>query len=86
MKTLTISVTEHQASLLEEAVAEGKFASDSEAVRAALQLWERREAAKAEQIEWLQREVQAGIDSGPPVEIDFDEFLTELKAKRARRG
>lgn len=86
MKTLTISVTEQQASLLEEAVAEGKFASDSEMIAEALQLWEKREAAKAEEIEWLKREVQAGIDSGPPEELDFDEMLAELHAEHAARG
>lgn len=86
MKTLTISVTEEQASLLEEAVAEGKFASDSEAVRAALTLWEKREAAKAEEVEWLRREYQAGLDSGTPVEIDFNELLAELNAEYEKRA
>ncbi|KQT46034.1 hypothetical protein ASG47_13945 [Devosia sp. Leaf420] len=86
MKKLTISVTEHQASLLEEAVAEGKFVSDSEMIAAALKLWEKREAAKAEEIEWLKRDYQAGLDSGPPVEIDFDDLLAELNAKYEKRA
>jgi len=86
MKTLTISVTEQQASLLEEAVAEGKFVSDSEMIAAALQLWEKREAAKADEVEWLKREYQAGLDSGPPVEIDFDDLLAELNAEYEQRA
>lgn len=86
MKTLTISVTEELATLLEEAVAEGKFASDSEVIREALTLWEKREAAKAAEIEWLRREIQAGIDSGEPVEVDFDKMLAELNAEFAARG
>ncbi len=86
MKTLTISVTEHQASLLEEAVAEGKFASDSEAVRAALTLWEKREAAKAAEVEWLRREIQAGIDSGEAKPLDREAFFAEVKSRRAKRA
>lgn len=86
MKTLTISVTEQQASLLEEAVAEGKFVSDSEMIAASLKLWEKREAAKAAEVEWLKREYQAGLDSGPSVEIDFDELLAELNAEYEKRA
>lgn len=86
MKTLTISVTEELATLLEEAVATGKYASDSDMIAAALTLLEKQEALRHEEIEWMRREVQAGLDSGPPVAIDFDAFLSELKAKRSRRG
>lgn len=86
MKTLTISVTEELARLLEEAVAEGKFASDSEVIREALTLWEKRQAAKAEETALLKREYQAGLDSGTPVEIDFDALLAELNAEHEKRA
>lgn len=86
MKTLTISVTEELATLLEEAVVKGKYASDSEMIAAALKLWKKREALRQEEIEWLRREIQAGLDSGPPVEIDFDKMLEELNAEHAARG
>lgn len=86
MKTLTISVTEHQASLLEEAVAQGKFVSDSEMIADALKLWEKREAARAEEIERLRVEWQAGLASGEPKEIDFDALLADLNAKHKKRA
>lgn len=86
MKTLTISVTEKQATLLEEAVAKGKFASDSEMIAEALQLWEKREAAKAEELAWLKREFEAGLASGPPEPLDRDAFFAEARARHAARG
>lgn len=86
MKTLTISVTEQQASLLEEAVAEGRFASDSDLIAAALALWQRCEAARAQEAERLREAFEAGLASGPPTPLDRDAFFAEARARRAARG
>ncbi|WIY51859.1 type II toxin-antitoxin system ParD family antitoxin [Devosia sp. YIM 151766] len=86
MKTLTISVTEQQATLLEAAVAEGKYASDSEVVREALKLWERREAARLQEWARLRAEVEAGLASGPGEPFDFDDFLAKAHARHISRG
>jgi len=86
MKTLTISVTEQQASLLEAAVSNGKYASDSEIVRDALSLWEQREAGRLQELERLRHEWREGLASGPPVEMDRDAFFAKVKAERATFG
>lgn len=86
MKTLTISVTEELATLLEEAVVKGKYASDSDMIAAALTLLEKQEALRAAETEWLKREVQAGFDSGEPKALDREAFFAELKSRRAKRA
>ena len=86
MKTLTISVTEQQASLLEAAVSGGKYASDSEIVRAALTLWEQREAASLDDSERLRDAWQEGLVSGQPVELDRQDFFTQVRSARAKIG
>ena len=86
MKTLTISVTEQQASLLEAAVSDGKYASDSEIVRDALSLWEQREAVRIQELDRLRQEWREGLASGPPQELDREAFFEKVRAERAARG
>lgn len=86
MKTLTISIDDKTAMLLEEAVAGGRFASDSEVIHEALELWEKRQAAEAAEIEWLRREVQAGFASGEPKPLNREAFFAEVRSQRAKRA
>ncbi|KFL31948.1 hypothetical protein JP75_06005 [Devosia riboflavina] len=86
MKTLTISVDDETEKLLERAVAGGRFASDSEVIREALELWEKRKTAEAAEVEWLRREIQAGFDSGEPKPLDREAFFAEVKSRRAKRA
>lgn len=52
-------------------VAEGRFGSTSEAIRAGLRLLEEQEM----RLERLRAAIDEGDASGPAVELDFDEFL-----------
>ncbi len=73
----SIVLSVHFREFAERKIREGRYASTSEVVRAGLRLLETEE----EKIEALRREIQKGIDSGPPEPFDFDEFKTEMKRK-----
>ena len=73
----SIVLSEHFRKFAERKIREGRYASTSEIVRAGLRLLETEE----EKIEALRREIEKGIDSGPPEAFDPDEFLAEMHRK-----
>ncbi len=86
MRTLTISLTPHQAAKMQDAVDGGGYASNSEIVRDALRLWEQREEIRQMEIARLKRAYDEGIASGEGREVDADVLLAELKAEKRSRG
>ena len=86
VRTMTISLSPQQASVIEAAVETGAYASNSEVLRDALRLWEQREQVKQLELARLKREYEAGIASGPGREVTADALLGEFKKKAARRG
>jgi antitoxin ParD1/3/4 len=75
-RNTSIALGEHFAEFVERQVADGRYASASEVVRAALRLLEEHEAKLAT----LRAALVAGEQSGPPTPFDFDDFL---RAKRS---
>ena len=73
----SIVLSDHFREFAERKVREGRYASTSEVVRAGLRLLETEE----EKIEALRREIQKGIDSGPPEPFDFEAFKAGMKRK-----
>jgi antitoxin ParD1/3/4 len=86
MRTLTISISPQQASRVQRAVATGAYASNSEVMRDALRLWERREELRALELAQLKRAYDDGMASGEGREIDRSTLLAELKAEARARG
>jgi antitoxin ParD1/3/4 len=86
MKTLTVSLSPHQVSRLQEAVNTGHYASNSEVVRDALRLWEQREELRHLEIARLKRAYEDGIASGNSGPLDRDAFLSDMKAEYRSRG
>ncbi|MDO1585598.1 type II toxin-antitoxin system ParD family antitoxin [Rhizobium oryzicola] len=86
MRTLTVSLTPHQAAMMESAVQSGGYASNSEIVRDALRLWEQREELRRLEITRLRQAYEEGKASGEGREIDMNRFLTDLKAEARTRG
>ena len=86
MQTITISVSPAQATRIQHAVEAGGYASHSDVLRDALQLWEQREEVRAHEIGELKRAYHEGIASGPGREVDADILLAEFKAKAGSRG
>jgi len=86
MRTLTISLSPKQATRVQEAVDTGDYASNSEVMRDALRLWERREELRLLEIEGLKRAYADGIASGAGRKVDGRTLLAELKAEARSRG
>lgn len=86
MRTLTISLTPHQAAMLENAVESGGYASNSEIVRDALRLWEQREEVRQMELARLKKAYDEGMASGEGRSVTADALLAELKAEARKRG
>jgi antitoxin ParD1/3/4 len=86
MRTLTVSLSPKQVSHLRQAVQSGDFASNSEVVRDALRLWERRNAWREAELAALKKAHAEGLASGPGVAFDAKQLLAEFKAEARSRG
>ncbi len=81
MRNTSIALSDHWVKFTADLVASGRYGSTSEVVREGLRLVEAREA----KLEQLRAAIQEGIDSGPAVPFDLDEFLEEWRAEHAAR-
>ncbi len=81
MRNTSIALSDHWVKFTADLVASGRYGSTSEVVREGLRLVEAREA----KLEQLRAAIQEGLDSGPAVPFDLDEFLEERRAERAAR-
>lgn len=70
----SITLSEHFIAFAERQVANGRYGSTSDVVRAGLRLLENQEAALMR----LRAAIQDGIDSGPAEPFDLSEFLDEM--------
>jgi antitoxin ParD1/3/4 len=86
MRTLTVSLTPHQAATMQNAIDNGGYASNSEIVRDALRLWEQREEIRRMEMARLKKAYDEGMASGESREVDADALLAELKAEARSRG
>ena len=86
MRTLTVSLTPHQAAMMQSAVENGGYASNSEIVRDALRLWEQREEVRQMELARLKRAYDEGMASGEGREVSADALLAELKAEARKRA
>ncbi|MGU9978982.1 type II toxin-antitoxin system ParD family antitoxin [Phreatobacter sp. HK31-P] len=77
-RNTSISLGDHFTSFVDERVAEGRYSSASEVVRAGLRLLEEHEAKVAA----LRAAIDEGDRSGPATPFDFDRFLDRKVASR----
>lgn len=75
-KNTSFSLGEHFGAFIEAQVAEGRYGSASEVVRASLRLLEEHEARLA----GLRSALVEGERSGPSTPFDFDAFITDKRA------
>jgi len=76
-KNTSFALGDHFASFIDMKVAEGRYGSASDVVRAGLRLLEERES----RLEALRAALIAGEESGPSTEFDFDAFLVKMNEK-----
>lgn len=69
VRKISIALTEELAADVERAVESGHYASTSEVIREALREWK---VGREAEIERYRRLVQEGLDSGPPIDGNFD--------------
>lgn len=86
MRTMTVSLSQQQASRVQQAVESGAYASNSEVVRDALRLWEQREEIRALELAKLKRAYDEGMASGAARPVDAAELLEKFKDKALKRG
>jgi len=77
MKNTSMSLGEHFNAFVESKVAEGRYASASEVVRAGLRLLEEREA----KVKALRDALIEGEESGMLRSFDFEKFLAQQRMK-----
>jgi antitoxin ParD1/3/4 len=71
IKNTSVALGEPFIKFARQKVESGEFGSTSEVVREAM----RRYIAYDDRLEALRREIQKGIDSGPPRPFDWDAFI-----------
>lgn len=81
MPTMNVSLPGNLAAFVEQEVASGGYASQSEVVRDALRLLHREKAVEQEKLEMLRRAVTVGIEDWKSGRLDdrpIDEILDEI--------
>lgn len=77
MKNTSVSIGEHFSAFIERKVAEGRYQSASDVMRAGLRLLEEQEA----RLEALRAALVDGENSSPATPFDFDTFIaSKLKS------
>jgi antitoxin ParD1/3/4 len=79
--TLNVSLTPHLEEFIHQTVSSGRYQSASELVRTALRLLEEREQERMARLEWLRREIQKGLGSGPATPLIMDEIKRMGRAR-----
>lgn len=76
-KNTSFALGDHFVSFIDTQVAEGRYSSASDVVRAGLRLLEAEEA----KLNALRAALIAGEESGPSTEFDFDAFIARMNEK-----
>jgi antitoxin ParD1/3/4 len=83
---MNVSLPSNLAAFVEQEVATGGYASQSEVVRDALRLLHREKAAEQEKLEMLRRAVTVGIEDWRQGRVDdrpIDEILDEIDGEES---
>lgn len=73
-KNTSVSLSDHWVAFAAEQVAQGRYASTSEVIRAGLRLVEERQ----KRIDALNAAIDEGLASGPAEPFDFDAYIAAI--------
>jgi antitoxin ParD1/3/4 len=79
-KNTSISLGDHFSKFVDTRVAQGRYSSASDVVRAGLRLLEEQET----KLEVLRAALIEGEDSGPSTPFDFEDFIARKRAAQTR--
>src|SRR4051812_48758556 len=79
------SIGKHFEEFIASLIASGRYSTASEIIRDGLRLIEEREQGREAKLEWLRKEIQKGLDSGPGCEFDPKTLAEEVKVRGRRR-
>lgn len=80
------SLGPHFQALVDDLVESGRYASESEVLRAGLRLLEAREDAREAELAGLREAINTGLASGPSVALDMAEIRDEARRLKAARS
>ena len=89
MATHRLNLTDEQAEVIRQMVANGGYDDASHVVDDALRLLRAQRDEQEAELEWLRSEVQKGFDAferGEFIELDSEEAIQALSAEIRRRG
>lgn len=89
MTSHEFQLTESQAEVIRQTIAEGGYADASQVLDDALRLLVAKQEAELPEVTWLQGEVQKVFDTferGDVIELDSEEAIQALSADIRRRG
>ena len=84
MPEINVSLTPDLATVLQEAVAGGEYASTSEIIREALRDWQAKRATRQSAIEEARRLWDEGIAGDPSRFQSVEEIIAEARERKAR--
>ena len=82
---MDLSLSPELEELVRRKVKSGDYNSDSEVVAEALWLLDAMESFREIRLTQLRTEIQKGLDSGPPSELDFGEIKAKGRKRLAER-
>lgn len=86
---MNVNLTPELEALVNQKVQSGMYNSASEVVRHALRLLSEQDELRRFRLEELRRQIDIGIqqaDRGELVELDFEAFKAEARARRSSKG
>lgn len=83
---MNINLTPQLEEMVRQKVTSGLYTSASEVVREALRLMDEKDQLRVAKLGQLRQALQAGMDSGPAVELDPEDVKRAGRARRAAKG
>ncbi len=77
MATMNVSLPEQMKDWIESQVATGRYANASDMVRALIRAEQDRQEAS---VAWWERQIEEGLASGAPQEVDLEKLLSDTLA------